>query len=300
MADTLLKSDAVTLAARAEKSGHIRLTCAAWEDARVLLPGQVLEVRWMDGQVVLRRLPCVASDMVPTPSGEAAMSRTEIVQRLRQIGALRAGDAPPEWLGANSWGVALSELANAAADDIERRMRQGEAQVSDDLARRIGWAIVTEMHKDVPEDERPLAWCDLSFEQERRIMCAAALAVRMAENKPRHTQFAPERRHARAEAVTAIVMKAIDGLLDTRKQEKDAYRAVFEALYLDGVEMITEAERVRAGLSPRDQNGLTREELMVLDARLLGATTPWVVEMSKIGDPANFDLVGVKDIGAKG
>lgn len=48
----LLKADTVTLVARAEVGGMLRLTCAAWEDARVILPGQVLELRWQDGQIV--------------------------------------------------------------------------------------------------------------------------------------------------------------------------------------------------------------------------------------------------------
>lgn len=52
---TLLKADDITLVARAERDGHLRLTCKAWEDARVILPGQVLELRWENGQVVAVR-----------------------------------------------------------------------------------------------------------------------------------------------------------------------------------------------------------------------------------------------------
>jgi len=48
---TLLKADNATLVIHAEKDGKLRLTCSAWADFCVILPGQVLELRWQDGQV---------------------------------------------------------------------------------------------------------------------------------------------------------------------------------------------------------------------------------------------------------
>lgn len=54
-AQVLLKADAVTLVAKADKSGHVRLTAAPWDDARVLLPGEVGEIWWEAGQVVVSK-----------------------------------------------------------------------------------------------------------------------------------------------------------------------------------------------------------------------------------------------------
>jgi hypothetical protein len=54
---TLLKADTVTLTAAADKEGRIRINCASWSDPVVLLPGLILELKWVQGQVVLIRRP---------------------------------------------------------------------------------------------------------------------------------------------------------------------------------------------------------------------------------------------------
>src|ERR1700739_4232114 len=53
--DTLLKSDKCTLVLEATKDGKIRLQNSALHEGIVLLPDQVLEVRWQGGQVHLMR-----------------------------------------------------------------------------------------------------------------------------------------------------------------------------------------------------------------------------------------------------
>lgn len=53
---TLLKADNVTLALSADKEGRVRANCGSWENAVVLLPGQVMQVQWVAGQVVLTRM----------------------------------------------------------------------------------------------------------------------------------------------------------------------------------------------------------------------------------------------------
>jgi hypothetical protein len=55
--ETLLKSDKPTIALEALKDGKIRVNSSAWADAHVILPGQVLEAQWGDGQVTLIRRP---------------------------------------------------------------------------------------------------------------------------------------------------------------------------------------------------------------------------------------------------
>jgi len=51
----MLKADSLTLTAAADKEGKIRLSCASWAEPATLLEGQIAEVRWQNGQVVLLR-----------------------------------------------------------------------------------------------------------------------------------------------------------------------------------------------------------------------------------------------------
>lgn len=55
----------------------------------------------------------------------------------------------------------------------------------------------------------------------------------------------------------------------------DAYRPAARALndFFDsqGVQLITEADRIAAGLEPRDHNGLTLQELVVIETKLIEA-----------------------------
>lgn len=53
--DKLMKSDKATLILEALKDGKIRVSAAAFEDARVILPDQVLEVRNVHGQLIVLR-----------------------------------------------------------------------------------------------------------------------------------------------------------------------------------------------------------------------------------------------------
>lgn len=52
----LLKADAATLVMKAEKDGTVRVSYSGWEDAKVLLGGEGLLVRWGDGQVQAYRV----------------------------------------------------------------------------------------------------------------------------------------------------------------------------------------------------------------------------------------------------
>jgi hypothetical protein len=42
---------------------------------------------------------------------------------------------------------------------------------------KVGWAIVQALHANVPEDQRPMSWSDLSEEHENRILAAAHAAM---------------------------------------------------------------------------------------------------------------------------
>jgi len=87
----------------------------------------------------------------------------------------------------------------------------------------------------------------------------------------------PPRRHQKAMQLTAHVMHVIEQHLPTND---DAYkrniryeitRELENLFYAAGVEVITEADRIAAGCMPRDHNGLTLEEIRILDARYIQA-----------------------------
>ncbi len=53
--ETLLKTDDRTIAVKAEKDGKFTVNSSAWDDRKTILADQVLELRWVEGQVHLLR-----------------------------------------------------------------------------------------------------------------------------------------------------------------------------------------------------------------------------------------------------
>lgn len=80
-------------------------------------------------------------------------------------------------------------------------------------------------------------------------------------------------REQRADALAHHVLEIVKPFLhDNRAYTKrDASRALCEAFYNSGVEVITDADRALAGLRPRNHMGLTREELQALEMHRLNA-----------------------------
>lgn len=82
-----------------------------------------------------------------------------------------------------------------------------------------------------------------------------------------------DRRHMRAAQFVAEVMRIVSPHLCEHGREVDAHRevsrALMDAFYQEGVEIITDAVRAQAGLSPRGPHGLTIEELHAIEKRRL-------------------------------
>jgi hypothetical protein len=53
----LFKADSVNIAVSASKDGKLRVGYAGWDDAKAVLPGEVLELRWGSQGVEARILP---------------------------------------------------------------------------------------------------------------------------------------------------------------------------------------------------------------------------------------------------
>ena len=54
---SLLTAESIMLGVRHEKEGKLRVTYVGWDDAKVVLDGQVLELRWGPQGVEARILP---------------------------------------------------------------------------------------------------------------------------------------------------------------------------------------------------------------------------------------------------
>lgn len=83
-----------------------------------------------------------------------------------------------------------------------------------------------------------------------------------------------DRRRMRADAITAHIMHAIGGYLCRHGDvdgAREASRALFQMLYEAGADIVTDLDRSNAGLAPRDHNGLTREELQIMEAKRIEA-----------------------------
>lgn len=83
-----------------------------------------------------------------------------------------------------------------------------------------------------------------------------------------------DRRRMRADAITAHIMHAIGDYLCRHGETdgaREASRTLFKMLYEAGADIVTDVDRSNAGLAPRDHNGLTREEMQIMEAKRIEA-----------------------------
>jgi len=78
------------------------------------------------------------------------------------------------------------------------------------------------------------------------------------------------RRQIRAQMLTAQIMHILDRHLKDGAH-RDVARELEELFYARGAYVVTDAERAQAGLSPRDHHGLTIEELVAIEGRMMEA-----------------------------
>jgi hypothetical protein len=77
----------------------------------------------------------------------------------------------------------------------------------------------------------------------------------------------PPKRYQKAMNLTAHVMHVLNKHLHYTQDKGAIAKDLNDLFYTAGVEVITEADRINAGLSPRNHEGLTLEEIAILDAR---------------------------------
>jgi hypothetical protein len=87
----VLKSETPTLSWSADKFGSIKLTYASWEDAKMVLKGQVMHIRWGDQGVEARIIP---DDLLMAAVQKSMLAMDSMTARLdtltEEIAALKA------------------------------------------------------------------------------------------------------------------------------------------------------------------------------------------------------------------
>jgi hypothetical protein len=104
----------------------------------------------------------------------------------------------------------------------------------------------------------------------------------------RHLDFAPDRRRLRAEMIAHHIalalnpwierMERLEEWVESQRDDadkrglprtmRDIYEKIFETLYIEGAEVITDVDRAAAGLPYRNAKGLTEIELRIMEDRL--------------------------------
>lgn len=82
-----------------------------------------------------------------------------------------------------------------------------------------------------------------------------------------------DRRRLRANSLAAAVMQVITPYIrdEDGQERKEAYYAMLKLFLTEGVEVLTDNDRLAAGLPPRDEKGWTPDELAVFEAVRLEA-----------------------------
>lgn len=104
-----------------------------------------------------------------------------------------------------------------------------------------------------------------------------------------------DRRYVRTQQLLGLVLHHIRPYLDQTpgsRAERDVARVLEELFHCSGVQIITEADRAAAGLPPRDHNGMTLEEIEIIETTLRNAmlrpAPPIIVKCARCGDSAEI------------
>ena len=103
----------------------------------------------------------------------------------------------------------------------------------------------------------------------------------------------------RAQHLVAAVMQKLGPYFDDRQDSarRDAYEALLELFRSEGVDVITDAQRADAGLSPRGPDGYTVDEMLAIEKRRIDMlAAPLIATLN--GEPVTFRPAEVKPLKA--
>lgn len=93
-----------------------------------------------------------------------------------------------------------------------------------------------------------------------------------AQPHPKPWQFVTDFRLHRARQLTVMILNIVGKFMcehGNSQGYRDAERALFEVFHAEGVEIVTDQMRAEAGLPRRGEKGLSRPELLALEAQWL-------------------------------
>ena len=110
--------------------------------------------------------------------------------------------------------------------------------------------------------------CDALDRANERIEKLEARLQRLADWKL-PTVIATPLRRARADMLAAHIMSIVRKYIpdDGSKARRRAQEDLRDALYTSGGDMISDADRAEAGLAPRNEFGITAEEMQAMELR---------------------------------
>lgn len=89
---------------------------------------------------------------------------------------------------------------------------------------------------------------------------------------PSHFQFhRPDLRYRRAQSMAAAIRQEIEPFLERGADQRALMDKLFALCMQRGVEVLTDADRITLGLSPRTTDGWTAEEIIALEHKRLAA-----------------------------
>ena len=104
------------------------------------------------------------------------------------------------------------------------------------------------------------------------------------------------RKH-RADVLTAHIMQIVDKYLrDEGREHRDCSRELLDVFYDSGAEVITDADRAIAGLSPRNEQGLTAQELQLLEMHRLQVMMRPLEHFLPLSSPAPKGMAGGDEV----
>lgn len=106
---------------------------------------------------------------------------------------------------------------------------------------------------------------------EHEPLSATEINARYQTSRPR---LVINRRHLRTQQMLAMVLHHLRPILERcpdRDAYKDAARVLEDLFHAAGTYIVTDADRAAAGCPMRDHNGLTLDELVIIEQALIAA-----------------------------
>lgn len=109
-----------------------------------------------------------------------------------------------------------------------------------------------------------------------------------------HNRVMINRRHPRVQRLLGHVLHTIKPHLK-EGASSDVARELEDLFWASGVDIITEGMRMDAGLPARDHNGMTLEELKIIETRLMSAMLqPAPTLLMTVDDQGNIGAEPIK------